>query len=130
MMTDPIADMLTRIKNASRVGKTAVVVPYSKIKEAVAKILSEEGYVGTVKVEGEGVSKAVRIELKYENTQPVITEIRRMSRPGLRRYVKKHTIPRVVGGMGISIVSTPKGIMTGTKAQKLGIGGELICEVW
>jgi small subunit ribosomal protein S8 len=129
MVTDPIADMLIRIKNASMAGQADITVPYSKLKEKIAKILEKEGYVGKV-----GKNKEARpslmISLKYENKRPVITNIRRESKPGLRRYVTKHSIPQVFGGMGIAILSTSAGIMTGAEAKKQGIGGELLCVIW
>ncbi|MFC1626611.1 30S ribosomal protein S8 [Patescibacteria group bacterium] len=130
MMSDPIADMLTRIKNATRAGKVEVVLPHSRIKESVAKILKNERYVMEVSSQGELPKKNLKIVLRYEDKESVITDIKRKSKPGIRLYVRKHMIPRVVGGMGISIISTPQGLMTGRQAKKLGIGGELICEIW
>ncbi len=130
MMSDPIADMLAQIKNAAMARKDKITLPHSRMKEAVAGILAKEGYIDGVSIAGEVPKKNLVIALKYDGRDSVITQIRRRSKPGLRLYVNKHQIPRVVGGMGISVVSTPQGIMTGKDARKLGIGGELICEVW
>lgn len=130
MMTDPIADMLIRIKNASMARKKAVVVPYSKVKEKVAMIMQQEGYVGSIEKKEEGIRSYLVIELKYINKRPVITNMRRESKPGLRKYVAKDAIPNVLGGIGISILSTSSGIMSGREAKKKGIGGELICTIW
>lgn len=130
MMSDPIADMLARLKNASMAGKRVVRLPHSRVKEAIADILRAEGYVQGVEIEGEMPHKTLIVTLKYDGRTSAITDITRKSKPGLRMYVGKHDIPRVVGGMGMAVISTPQGIMTGKKAKKLGIGGELICEVW
>ncbi len=130
MMTDPIADMLIRIKNASMARKKTIVVPYSKFKEKVAMIMQQEGYVGNVEKKEEGIRSYLVIELRYINKRPVITNMRRESKPGLRKYVAKDAIPNVLGGIGISILSTSSGIMSGGEAKKKGIGGELICTIW
>lgn len=130
MVTDPIADMLIRIKNASMAGRSAITVDYSKIKEAVAKILVSEGYISSVETEGEMPHKQLAIKLKYENKKSVITNLKRKSKPGRRQYVTKDGIPYVLGGMGTSVLSTSVGIMTGRDAKKKGIGGELLCEIW
>jgi small subunit ribosomal protein S8 len=130
MVTDPIADMLIRIKNASMAGRSIVTVNHSKVKEAVARILQQEGYIQSVSMEQEGLRKTLIITLKYDNKHSVITDIKRKSKPGRRFYVSKTVIPRVLGGMGTAIVSTSSGIMTGKEAQKRGIGGELVCEIW
>ncbi len=131
-MTDPISDMLTRIRNAQAVGKDAVDVPHSKMKLRIAEILREEGFVGEVSVgEEEGtVHKTIRIGLKYHNNRPVIEEIKRYSRPGRREYVGAGSIPRVYQGLGISILSTNKGLLSNHQARKQGVGGELICTVF
>lgn len=130
MLTDPIADMLVRIKNASMAGRNSVNVPYSKLKEKVANILAQEGYIGTIQKNNEEIYRSMTITLKYQNKKPVINDIKRKSKPGLRQYVAKDAIPTVLGGMGISILSTSAGIMTGMEARKRGIGGELLCVIW
>jgi small subunit ribosomal protein S8 len=128
-MSDPIADMLTRIRNAGKALLPAVELPHSRMKESVAKILKSEGYVGDVAVEG-NVIKKLKIRLKYQGKKNVIEGIKRVSRPGLRRYVGSTEIPRVLSGMGVSIISTPEGVMTGAQAKKKNLGGELLCQVW
>ena len=128
-MSDPIADMLTRIRNAGKALLPAVEMPHSRIKESVARILKSEGYIGDVAVEGSPVKK-IKIRLKYQGRKNVIEGLKRVSRPGLRRYVGATGIPRVLGGMGVSILSTPEGVMTGTQAQKKNLGGEVLCYVW
>ena len=111
-------------------GNSAVVLPYSKLKEAVAKIFMEEGYLSSVTAVGEGVKKTLELRLRYEGSAPALTDLKRKSKPGLRVYVASHAIPTVVGGMGAAILSTPLGIMTGREAKKKHVGGELLCEVW
>ena len=128
-MSDPIADMLTRIRNAGRALLPAVELPHSRMKESVAKILKTEGYVADVAVEGNAIKK-LKIRLKYQGKKNVIEGLKRVSRPGLRRYVGATEIPRVLSGMGVSIVSTSEGVMTGTQAKKKNLGGELLCYVW
>ena len=128
-MTDPISDMLTRIRNAGRALLPAVELPHSRMKESVAKILKSEGYVADVAVEGATIKK-LKIRLKYQGKKNVIEGLKRVSRPGLRRYVGATEIPRVLNGMGVSIVSTPEGVMTGAQAKKKNLGGELLCQVW
>jgi small subunit ribosomal protein S8 len=128
-MTDTISDMLTRIRNASRVQLPVVEMPHSKMKESIAHILKKEGYVAEVSVEGKPLKK-LTLKLKYEGKRSVIEGLRRVSTPGLRRYVGSLDIPRVRGGLGISVVSTSQGVMTGTQARKNNLGGELICYVW
>jgi small subunit ribosomal protein S8 len=128
-MTDPIADMLTRIRNASQALLTDVEVSHSKLKASIAEILKREGYIADCSVEGKG-SKKLKLKLKYQGRRAVIAGLRRVSSPGLRRYVRATEIPRVLGGLGTSIVSTPKGVMTGLEAQKKNLGGELVCFVW
>ncbi len=132
MTTDPIADMLTRIRNAARAKHPRVDMPASKLKAEIARILKEEGYVASYKVVDESkVRKTLRVFLRYTpDRRSVITDLRRISRPGCRRYVAKTEIRAVVGGMGIAILSTPRGVMTGTSARKTGVGGEVLCEVW
>lgn len=134
-MLDPIADMLTRIRNAQRVGHKEVVVPASKLKMSIAKILEKEQFVEGVKKEQEGPLENIRIELKYTKVSqtrkdPAIREIKRVSREGQRIYVKRDDIRKVKNGYGIAVVSTSKGVMTGTDAYRQGLGGEYLCEVW
>lgn len=128
-MTDTISDMLTRIRNASRVMLPAIEMPHSRMKESIAHILKKEGYVAEVSVEGK-MPKKIKLKLKYEGKKSVIEGLRRVSTPGLRRYVGATEIPRVRSGLGISVVSTSQGVMTGTQARKSNLGGELICYVW
>jgi len=130
MSTDSIADMLTIIKNGYKADKESVSLPHSKIKEEIAKKLLRLGYIGSVDVDTEGKFKALRIELKYDSGKPVLTQIRRISKPGLRVYRGKKEIKKVLSGLGFSILSTPEGILTGSEAKKKGIGGEIICEGW
>jgi small subunit ribosomal protein S8 len=128
-MIDPIADMLTRIRNAGRALLPAVAMPHSKVKEGLAHILKKEGYVAEVTVEGT-VKKTLKLRLKYEGKKCVIEGLKRVSKPGLRNYVGATEIPRVRGGLGVAVVSTSEGIMTGLDARKKNIGGELLCYVW
>jgi len=128
-MQDPVADMLTRIRNGQARAKALVEMPYSKVKEAIAKVLVEEGYLLGLEVTGEGAAKALAVQLKYYEGKPVIEEIKRVSRPGLRIYRSKEDLPKVKGGLGVAVVSTCKGIMTGQQARSLGIGGEVMCSV-
>jgi small subunit ribosomal protein S8 len=128
-MIDPIADMLTRIRNAGRALLPAVAMPHSKVKEGLAHILKKEGYVAEVMVEGT-VKKTLKLRLKYEGKKCVIEGLKRVSKPGLRNYVGATEIPRVRGGLGVAVVSTSEGIMTGLDARKKNIGGELLCYVW
>jgi small subunit ribosomal protein S8 len=128
-MTDPISDMLTRIRNAHRALLPAVEMPHSKVKEGIAHILRKEGYIAEVAVEGKPFKK-IKIKLKYEGKKGVIDGLRRVSSPGLRRYVGATDIPRVLGGLGTAILSTSQGVMTGTQARKQNLGGELVCYVW
>ncbi len=131
MNTDPIADMLTRIRNANMVTLPEVSMPSSKLKVALAKLLKEEGYIVDYKETVEGVFKTLTITLKYdEHNKPVITNLRRVSRPGLRTYHKAKNLEQVFGGMGISVISTSKGLLTDRKARKENLGGEVICQVW
>jgi small subunit ribosomal protein S8 len=127
-MSDPIADMLTRIRNAQMVEKTAVSMPSSKLKVAIAKVLKDEGYIENFAVRGDAKAE-LEIELKYYAGRPVIEHIERVSRPGLRVYKGRHDIPNVMNGLGVAIVTTPKGVMTDRKARQAGIGGEVLCYV-
>jgi len=135
-VTDPISDMLTRIRNALLAGHTTVALPSSRIKQDIARILQEEGYIGSFEVVDGKVSgsKVLRIQLKYvgerRERQSVITGLERISRPGRRVYTGKQEIPWVLSGLGIAILSTPKGVMTGQRARQLGVGGEVLCKVW
>jgi small subunit ribosomal protein S8 len=128
-MNDPISDMLARIRNAQRALLPTVDVPHSKMKESLAGILKREGYINDFGVEGQ-VPKLIRIKLKYQGKKSVIEGLRRISTPGLRRYVGATDIPRVRGGLGVAVLSTSEGVMTGTQARKKNIGGELLCYVW
>jgi len=128
-MIDPIADMLTRIRNASRALLPTVVIPHSRMKESVANILKAEGFVAEVAVEGK-LPKKITLRLKYEGKKSVIEGLKRVSKPGLRNYVGATEIPRVLGGLGVAVVSTSEGVMTGQQARKKNIGGELLCYVW
>ncbi|MBV9746388.1 MAG: 30S ribosomal protein S8 [Acidobacteriia bacterium] len=131
MLTDPIADMLTRVRNAITARHPKADVPASRLKIEIARILKEEGYIATYKVVEEGAKKTIRIYLKYGNDNtPVISTIERVSRPGCRVYVGQTEIPRVLGGMGINILTTPQGVMTGRDAHKQHVGGEILCRVW
>lgn len=131
MNTDPIADMLTRIRNAVRARHSRVDLPASNLKVEIARILKEEGYVSNYKVVDENKRRVLRIVFRYAaDKRSVLTNLKRISRPGCRRYVGKNEIRPVVGGIGVSILSTPRGIMTGQTARKEGVGGELLCEVW
>jgi small subunit ribosomal protein S8 len=127
-MSDPIADMLTRIRNAQLVDKTAVTMPSSKLKVAIAQVLKDEGYIEGYAVKGEQKAE-LEIALKYYAGRPVIEHIERVSRPGLRIYRGRHAIPNVMNGLGVAIVTTPKGVMTDRKARAAGIGGEVLCYV-
>ena len=128
-MTDPISDMLTRIRNAHAALLPTVEIPHSKIKENIAGILKKEGYINEVSVEGEKAKK-LKLKLKYSGKKGVIEGLRRISTPGLRNYVGATEIPRVRGGLGIAIVSTSQGVMSGQEARKKNVGGELLCYVW
>jgi small subunit ribosomal protein S8 len=128
-MTDPIADMLTRIRNAQMVEQAVVAMPSSKVKLAIAKVLKDEGYIDAFKVSGDGVKPVLEIALKYYAGRPVIEKIERVSKPGLRIYKSKDDIPRVMNGLGIAIVSTSRGVMTDRKARATGVGGEVLCIV-
>ncbi|MDR0817313.1 MAG: 30S ribosomal protein S8 [Clostridiales Family XIII bacterium] len=131
-MTDPIADMLTRIRNANTVGHSTVDVPASKIKKSIAGILTDEGYIEGYDVVEEDVQGTIRIKMKYgiDNKEKVISGIRKISKPGLKVYAKAEEVPRVLGGLGIAIISTSKGVISDKEARRLGVGGEVICYVW
>ena len=128
-MHDPIADMLTRIRNAQRAEKASVAMPSSKLKASIAAVLKDEGYIDEFKVVGEDAKKTLEISLKYYGGRPVIERIERVSRPGLRIYKGVEDIPQVMNGLGVAIVSTSKGVMTDRKARAAGVGGELVCVV-
>ena len=130
-LTDPVADLLTRIRNAVSARQQKLDVPASKLKMEIARILKEEGYIANFKATEENGRKVLRVYLKYgSNNEAAITNLARVSRPGCRVYVGHQEIPRVLGGLGINILTTPKGLMTGRQARKSGIGGEILCEVW
>jgi small subunit ribosomal protein S8 len=128
-MTDPISDMLTRIRNAGRALLPTVEIPHSRIKESMANILKQEGYVADVSV-GTGRPKTIKLKLKYQGKKSVIEGLRRISKPGLRHYVGATEIPRVLGGLGVALISTSEGVMTGVQARKKNLGGELLCYIW
>lgn|SRR4051812_20108213 len=130
-MTDPIADMLTRVRNALIARHPKVDVPASRLKMEIARILKEEGFILNFKLTEEGSMKFIRIYLKYTpGNVPVISHIERVSRPGCRVYVGSKEVPRVLGGLGVNILTTPRGVMTGMTARKEGVGGEVLCQVW
>ena len=128
-MTDPIADLLTRVRNAHRALLPEVALPHSKLKESIASLLQKEGYIAHFSVEGKTI-KTLKLKLKYNGKRGVIEGLSRVSKPGLRRYVGATEIPRVLGGLGTAIVSTSQGVMTGLQARKQNLGGELIAFVW
>lgn len=130
MMTDPIADMLTRIRNAAKVRKPDLTLPYSRMKLSIAQILVQEGFVAAVETRGEKVKKELRIVLKYDGRDSTIHGVSRVSTPGRRVYVGYKEIPQVRSGYGVAILSTPSGIMSGSQARKQKVGGELLCEVY
>ena len=129
-MVDPISDMLNRIRNAQAVQKETVEVPFSQIKYAIAKVLERRGFVKGVEFHGKKTKRTLEITLRYKNDLPAISGVKRKSRPGQRHYVDVGSIKKVKGGYGIAVVSTSKGIMTGSEARKENVGGELLCEVW
>ena len=128
-MVDPISDMLTRIRNAGRALLPTVQIPHSRMKESIAGILKLEGYVADVNVEGK-MPKTIKIRLKYEGKKTVIEGLKRISTPGSRRYVSRHDLPRVLNGLGMAIVSTPRGLMTSDQARRAKLGGEVLCEIF
>jgi len=130
-MTDPIADMLTRIRNGVHAKHDGVSMPASKIKVAIANVLKEEGFIRDFRIEAESNRNVLKLDLSYTGRKDsVLTGIKRVSKPGLRVYVQKREIPRVFGGLGIAILSTPNGVMTGQQARQKGVGGEILCYVW
>lgn len=131
IVTDPIADMLTRIRNAYMVSHKSLVMPYSKFKKEVAKVLKEEGYISSFEeFEDENKHKNLKIKLRYVNDKKVVSGLKRISKPGLRVYVNHKDLPRVLGGLGIAIISTSTGVMTDRQARYKGVGGEVVCYVW
>jgi small subunit ribosomal protein S8 len=129
-LTDPVADFLARIRNAIRARHQKLDVPASKLKAEIARILKEEGYISNYKTQEEEGRQILRVYLKYAGTEAAIRDLARISRPGCRVYIGRDEIKRVQGGLGISIMTTPKGVMTGRQARREGVGGELLCEVW
>jgi small subunit ribosomal protein S8 len=130
-LTDPVADFLSRIRNAIRARHQKVDIPASRLKAELARILKEEGYIANFKVVEEDGHKIIRVYLKYSNSnEAAITNVARVSSPGCRVYVRRSEIPRVLGGLGINILTTPRGVMTGRQARREGVGGEILCEVW
>jgi len=131
MVTDPIADLLTRIRNALTAGHESVQIPASKMKIAIAGVLKKEGFIKDFEVVRDGLKRTIRIDLAYSGRkEPTISGLRRVSKPGLRVYVQKREIPRVYGGLGIAILSTPQGVVTGQEAWRRQVGGEVLCYVW
>jgi small subunit ribosomal protein S8 len=132
MNTDPIADFLTRLRNANRAGHKTVIIPMSKMKKEITQILFDQGFILNYKFDNEGVQGSIKIALKYDklSKEPVIKKLERVSKPGLRKYTNSSSIPRVLNGLGINIVSTSKGLMTGKKASRENLGGEIICNVY
>ena len=132
MNTDPIADFLTRLRNANRAGHKTVVIPMSKMKKEITQILFDQGFILNYKFDDEGVQGSIKIALKYDklSKEPVIKKLERVSKPGLRKYTNSSSIPRVLNGLGINIISTSKGLMTGKKASRENLGGEIICNVY
>lgn len=129
-MTDPIANFFIQIKNGYMAEKEQVVAPFSKMKYELAKLLAKDNYIQGVKIETEDSKKYLKIQLKYKGKVPAFSEIVRISKPGRRVYVKKNEIPQVLGGLGITVLSTPEGIVDGKEAKKKGLGGELLCKLW
>ena len=131
MMTDPVADMLTRVRNALQAGHTSVIMPASRLKQEIARVLREEGYIRGFDVQEDKGKRTLRIQLRYAaRKQPILVGLKRISRPGLRVYTKRVDIPRVYGGVGTAILSTTRGVMTGEAARRMGVGGEILCQVW
>ncbi len=131
MITDPIADMLTRIRNALIPRHDFTDVPASRLKIALAEVLKKEGYISDFEVKSQGIRRTIRVHLAYtDSREPVITGLQRVSKPGLRVYAQRREIPRVYGGLGIAILSTPEGVLTGKEARRRGVGGEVLCYVW
>jgi len=132
MNTDPISDFLTRLRNANRAGHKTVIIPMSKMKKEITQILFDQGFILNYKFDDEGVQGSIKIALKYNklSKEPVIKKLERVSKPGLRKYTNSSSIPRVLNGLGINIISTSKGLMTGKKASRENLGGEIICNVY
>jgi len=131
VLSDPISDFLTRLKNASAAGNESFKAPYSKMKQDIARILAEEGYIWKAEVSGDGIEKIITVTVKYsEAGKAVITNLKRVSKPGLRQYVGAGEVPRVLNGLGISILSTPKGLLSGASAKKQNVGGEHLANIW
>ena len=131
MITDPIADMLTRIRNALIPRHDFTDVPASRLKIALAVVLKKEGYISDFEVKSQGIRRTIRVHLAYtDSREPVITGLQRVSKPGLRVYAQRREIPRVYGGLGIAVLSTPEGVLTGKEARRRGVGGEVLCYVW
>ncbi len=126
MVNDPVSDLLIRIKNGYMAGRSDVALPWSKLKETITDVLIKEGYVGEKQVDG----NMMTLKLKYNQKIPAMTDVKRVSKPSLRIYVRKNELPRVLGGLGTAVISTPSGIMTAKEAKKKGLGGEVICEIW
>ncbi len=129
-MTDPISDFLTRIRNAAAAGQQECFVPFSKMKSELSRILQEEGYLWSYEMDTSAAHPRIKLKIKYQGKAPVVRNLTRISKPGLRKYVSVDEIPRVLGGLGISILSTSRGIMTGARAKKAKVGGELLAQVW
>lgn len=130
-VTDPIADMLTRVRNAIALRRRYVVIPASKLKVEIARVLKAEGYIDQYDLTKDRPQPMLRIQLKYtKDNEPVLTALKRVSKPGGRVYTKRQDIPLVLSGMGIAVLSTPKGVMTGHKAHRMGVGGEVLCHIW
>lgn len=131
-MTDPVADMLTRIRNANTAGHTTVDIPASKMKQSIADILQKEGYIKGFNIIEDGKQNIIRVQMKYgaDNKEKVISGLKKISKPGLKVYAKSGEVPRVLGGLGIAIISTSKGLLSDKEARNLGVGGEVICYVW
>ena len=130
VLSDPLSDFLTRLKNACRAEKEEFTAPYSKMKAEVARILKEEGYIWSYEVDAEGDFPEIKVKVKYSNGVPALTDLRKESKPGRRKYVGVDEIPKVLGGMGINIISTSRGLMAGHRARKENIGGELLASIW
>jgi len=132
MNTDPIADFLTRLRNANRAGHKTVIIPMSKMKKEITQILFDQGFILNYKFDDDGAQGSIKIALKYDklSKEPVIKKLERVSKPGLRKYTNSSSIPRVLNGLGINIISTSKGLMTGKKASRENLGGEIICNVY
>jgi small subunit ribosomal protein S8 len=129
-MTDPISDMLTHIRNATAIGKAEVVLPYSKFKQSLGEILQSQGLVSSVEISEKGERKFLNVKLKYQDGRPVISGVKRVSKPGQRIYASAKEIPRTQNGFGVTILSTPRGLMSDMQARKERLGGEIICQIW